>query len=161
MAGKKKDKKKKGLGAEKTATKTEKKLSAKLKKELAQRGEEDVESLIAKFVEEDRRKSCRTVTEVPVDRPSKRSSFSLVSHPTKDLLLMFGGEWATGKATYLYNDLFCYDIKKRKWSKLECPGGPPPRSSHQAVCIAGDGGQMWVFGGEFASPSESQFYHYR
>jgi Kelch motif len=23
------------------------------------------------------------------------------------------------------------------------------------------GGQLWLFGGEYASPSESQFYHYR
>lgn len=23
------------------------------------------------------------------------------------------------------------------------------------------GGQLWIFGGEFASQSESQFYHYR
>ena len=45
--GKKKDKKK-GHGAEKTAAKTEKKLSKKEKKELAARGEDDIESIIGK-----------------------------------------------------------------------------------------------------------------
>ena len=30
-----------------------------------------------------------------------------------------------------------------------------------AVVSAQAGGQMWVFGGEFASPSESQFHHYK
>ena len=23
------------------------------------------------------------------------------------------------------------------------------------------GGQLWIFGGEFASPTQSQFYHYK
>ena len=31
----------------------------------------------------------------------------------------------------------------------------------QAVAVRQGGGQMWVFGGEFASPSQSQFYHYK
>ena len=31
----------------------------------------------------------------------------------------------------------------------------------QAVALKQGGGQLWVFGGEFASPSQSQFYHYR
>lgn len=43
--GKKKDKKK-GHGAEKTATKTEKKISKKEKKELAARGEDDIETIL-------------------------------------------------------------------------------------------------------------------
>lgn len=31
----------------------------------------------------------------------------------------------------------------------------------QAVTLAQGGGQMWVFGGEFSSHSQNQFYHYR
>jgi len=27
--------------------------------------------------------------------------------------------------------------------------------------VAQLGGQLWIFGGEFASPSQSQFYHYK
>ncbi len=75
---------------------------------------------------------------------------------------MFGGEFHDGHRTSLYNDLLVYHIKKNSWSKIISPAGPPPRSSHQcAVTAAGDGGQMWVFGGEYTSPSESQFHHYK
>ncbi|KAJ8302928.1 hypothetical protein KUTeg_019324 [Tegillarca granosa] len=31
----------------------------------------------------------------------------------------------------------------------------------QAVSLHQDGGQLWIFGGEFASPTQSQFYHYK
>jgi len=31
----------------------------------------------------------------------------------------------------------------------------------QAVALAQLGGQLWIFGGEFASPTQSQFYHYK
>lgn len=46
--GKKKDKKK-GHGAEKTAAKTDKKLSKKDKKELAARGEDDIETILGNY----------------------------------------------------------------------------------------------------------------
>ena len=41
------------------------------------------------------------------------------------------------------------------------PAGPPPRSSHQAAIVTRGGGQLWIFGGEYTSPTESQFYHYK
>ena len=41
------------------------------------------------------------------------------------------------------------------------PGGPASRCSHQTVMTSQSGGQMWVFGGEYASPSETQFHHYK
>lgn len=31
----------------------------------------------------------------------------------------------------------------------------------QAVVVPQGGGQLWVFGGEFASPNGEQFYHYK
>ena len=31
----------------------------------------------------------------------------------------------------------------------------------QAVALKQGGGQLWIFGGEFASPTQSQFYHYK
>ena len=63
--------------------------------------------------------------------------------------------------TVMNNDLVFYDIKRGEWKQVKSPGGPPPRCSHQAVVTAQSGGQMWVFGGEYASPSETQFHHYR
>ncbi|XP_013867670.1 kelch domain-containing protein 4 isoform X2 [Austrofundulus limnaeus] len=65
------------------------------------------------------------------------------------------------KKMYLYNDLFFYNIKKNSWVKSEVPNPPPPRCSHQAVVVPQGGGQLWVFGGEFASPNGEQFYHYK
>ena len=51
------------------------------------------------------------------------------------------------------NDFFC--------AQVISPGGPASRCSHQAVMTSSGGGQMWVFGGEYASPSETQFHHYK
>ncbi|XP_064473381.1 kelch domain-containing protein 4-like [Ornithodoros turicata] len=154
----KKDKKK-GKGAEKTVAKTEKKAAAKLKKELAAKGEDDIEKLISEFVEADRQR--QTVTEELVEPPSFRSGLSLCVHPEKDQLLLFGGEYFNGNKTVMYNELYFYNIKKNNWLLVKTPNLPPPRCAHQAVVVPQGGGQMWVFGGEFASPTRSQFYHYK
>ena len=53
MGKEKKDKRKKGKGAEKTAEKTEKKLKHKFKKELAAKGEDDIESMVRAIEEEE------------------------------------------------------------------------------------------------------------
>ena len=63
--------------------------------------------------------------------------------------------------TYVYGDLVVFNIKKKTWIKIQAPGAAPPRCAHQAVLTAGDGGKLWIFGGEYASPSQSQFYHYK
>jgi len=57
--------------------------------------------------------------------------------------------------------MFIYNINKREWILVKAPGAPPPRCGHQTVATANRGGELWVFGGEFTSPSELQFYHYR
>lgn len=153
----KKDKKK-GKGAEKTALKTEKKIQNKLKKELAAKGEDDLEKLIAEFQEKDKQNAAG---EHSCTQPSPRSAFSLCCHPDKDELLMFGGEYFNGNKTIMYNDLYSYNIKKDSWSVIQCPSKPPPRCAHQAVSLSQKGGQMWIFGGEFASPTRSNFFHYK
>ncbi|XP_076470965.1 kelch domain-containing protein 4-like [Babylonia areolata] len=155
----KKNKDKKGKGKEKTEQKTEKKAAKRAKKELAEKGEDDIEKMIAEFVEKD--KQLTQIREEKCSPPSPRSNMTLVAHPDRDELIMFGGEYYTGKNMYLYNDLFFYNIRKNEWSKVTSPNAPPPRSAHQAVMVAAGGGQMWVFGGEFSSHSQNQFYHYR
>lgn len=40
-----------------------------------------------------------------------------------------------------------------------CPDLSP--FSQQAVMVPQGGGQLWIFGGEFASPDGEHFYHYR
>ncbi|XP_049578194.1 kelch domain-containing protein 4 isoform X1 [Syngnathus scovelli] len=152
--GKKSKNEKKGKGAEKTAAKMEKKVSKRSKRE-----EEDLEALIAEFQSMDAKKT--QVVETACPPPSARLSATLTAHPDKDELILFGGEFFNGKKTYLYNDLFFYNIKKNSWVKSEIPNPPPPRCSHQTVAVSQGGGQLWVFGGEFASPNGEQFYHYK
>ncbi|XP_051916843.1 kelch domain-containing protein 4 isoform X1 [Hippocampus zosterae] len=152
--GKKGKNEKKVKGAEKTAAKMEKKVSKRSKRE-----EEDLEALIAEFQSLDAKKT--QVVETACPPPSARLSASLSAHPEKDELILFGGEFFNGKKTYVYNDLFFYNIKKNSWVKSEIPNPPPPRCSHQAVAVSQGGGQLWVFGGEFASPNGDQFYHYK
>ncbi|XP_011706624.1 PREDICTED: kelch domain-containing protein 4 isoform X2 [Wasmannia auropunctata] len=74
---------------------------------------------------------------------------------------MLGGEFHDGRQTIVYGDMFIYNINKQEWILIKAPGAPPPRCGHQAVATTHHGGELWVFGGEFTSPSESQFYHYR
>ncbi|XP_012673810.2 kelch domain-containing protein 4 [Clupea harengus] len=151
---KKSKKEKKGKGAEKTAAKMEKKVSKRSKRE-----EEDLEALIAEFQQLDSKKM--QVMETTCPPPSARLNASLSTHPERDELILFGGEFFNGKKTCLYNDLFFYNTKKNTWVKVDVPNPPPPRCAHQAVVVAQGGGQLWLFGGEFASPDGEQFYHYK
>ncbi|XP_007477334.2 kelch domain-containing protein 4 isoform X1 [Monodelphis domestica] len=152
--GKKNKKEKKGKGAEKTAAKMEKKVSKRSKKE-----EEDLEALIAQFQTLDAKKT--QIVETPCSPPSPRLNASLSPHPEKDELILFGGEYFNGQKTFLYNELYFYNTRKNTWTKVEIPNPPPRRCAHQAVVVPQGGGQLWLFGGEFASPDGEQFYHYK
>ena len=129
MGKEKKDKRKKGKGAEKTAEKTEKKLKHKFKKELAAKGEDDIESMVKAIEEEERKR--QEVKEVTVEAPSHRSNFSITAHPDNPEIIFFGGEFYNGQKTTMFNDLFIYNLKRGDWSSIRSPAGPPPRSSHQ------------------------------
>lgn len=157
--GKKDKSKKKGKGAEKTAAKTDKKLSQKQKKELANIGEDDIEKIVAQIELEEKKR--QEVIETVVPPPSRRANFTLTAHPDKEELILLGGEYFNGQKTFLYNDLYIYNIPRNEWVQVKAPGGPPPRCGHQTVAVSTDKGQLWVFGGEYASPTQSQFYHYR
>ncbi|KAL1429081.1 hypothetical protein MTO96_016812 [Rhipicephalus appendiculatus] len=99
---------------------------------------DDIEKLIAQFVEEDRKRLA--VTEELVGPPSCRSGATLCVHPEKDQLLLFGGEYFNGRKTFMYNELFFYNIKKNNWLLVKCPNLPPPRCAHQAVMVPQGGG---------------------
>ncbi|XP_054735460.1 kelch domain-containing protein 4 [Anastrepha obliqua] len=157
--GKKDKNKKKGKGAEKTAMKTDKKLAAKQKRMLEKLGETDITEVVAKLEAEEARR--KTVTEVVCAPPSPRSNFTFLAHPEKEELILFGGEFYNGQRVCVYNDFFFYNIAKNEWKQVHTPAGPAPRSGHQMVAVATDGGQLWLFGGEYASPSQLQFYHYK
>lgn len=63
--------------------------------------------------------------------------------------------------TFVYGDLFFYNIANDNWTVVKAPNGPAPRCGHQMVASSANKGQLWIFGGEFASPTQSQFYHYK
>lgn len=63
--------------------------------------------------------------------------------------------------TTVYGDMFTYNLNKKEWTVIKAPGAPPPRCGHQAIVTSTNKGEMWIFGGEFSSPSELQFYHYK
>ena len=148
----KKNKKEKGRAAEKTAQKM-------LKKSKKDEDMADLEAMISKFKEEDKLKTSYHEEKCP--HPTPRTNLSMCLHPEKDEILFFGGEYFNGKKTVMYNEIFVYRIKKNEWSKRFVPNPPPPRCAHQAVVVAKEDGQMWVFGGEFSSPNNAQFYHYK
>ncbi|XP_011340545.1 kelch domain-containing protein 4 isoform X2 [Ooceraea biroi] len=146
-------------GSIKTALKTEKKLNVKQKKELAALGEDDIEKVVAEIEREEAHR--QRVKEAVIDAPSRRVNFSLTAHPFKNELVMFGGEFHDGRQTLVYGDLFFYNTNKQEWTIVKAPGAPPPRCGHQAAATTNHSGELWIFGGEFTSPSESQYYHYR
>lgn len=126
--GKNKDKKKKGLGMEKTMAKTEKKMKKNLKKELDDevktegwqtpcimvqindpsfRLQEDIESLIAQFNEKEKELNQIKEEILPPGKfPSRRggATFNLV--PERDEFVLFGGEYYTGQKVPWLNNLF-------------------------------------------------------
>ncbi|XP_072935565.1 kelch domain-containing protein 4 [Epargyreus clarus] len=157
--GKKKNKNKVS-GAVKTAAKTEKKLANKLKKELANLGEEDIAKVIAEIEREEAKRAAASEKNLP-GPPSARAYASLTPHPTNNELILFGGEYHNGQKTEVYNELLFFNPSNGAWRRVKAPGAPPPRSAHQSVATQANKGELWVFGGEFTSPSETQFYHYK
>ncbi|GBP13049.1 Kelch domain-containing protein 4 [Eumeta japonica] len=157
--GKKKNKNKVS-GAVKTAAKTEKKLAQKLKKELANLGEEDIAKVIAEIEREEAKRAAAT-EHILSDPPSARAYASLTPHPISNELILFGGEYHDGQKTVVYNELLFYNPSNNVWRQIKAPGPPPPRSAHQAVATPANKGELWIFGGEFTSPSETQFHHYK
>ncbi|KAH9622645.1 hypothetical protein KSS87_018164, partial [Heliosperma pusillum] len=51
-----------------------------------------------------------------------------------------------------------YDVEKQEWKLISSPNSPPPRSAHQAVAWKN---YLYIFGGEFTSPNQERFHHYK
>lgn len=100
----------------------------------------------------------KTVEASPVAPPSARSSFGLTSF--KDEIVFFGGEFFNGQKTEVYGDFYFYNTIKNEW-KLVKAKGPTPRSGAALCSVETEGGQLWLFGGEYQSPSQIQFIHFK
>lgn len=97
--------------------------------------------------------------EVQSGAPSRRVNATFTS--AGDFLYLIGGEYFDGGKAYFYNDTFRYSPDKNEWRQYTCPTAPAPRSAHAAVVLPKDGGSIWIFGGEFASQSQTTFHHYK
>lgn len=74
---------------------------------------------------------------------------------------MFGGEFFDGKKTEVYGDFFTYNTAKKEWKKIVGSPAPTARSGHQLIASAQNGGELYLIAGEYASPSQLQFLHFR
>ena len=154
-----KDKEKKKQHSERTAAKQQLKANKNLLREV---GEDSIDKILAELASHDRQLTAVTVSAPLTQPPSPRSNCSWVPHPTKPLLVLYGGEYYDGRTTHVYNNLFLFDTRKGEWKEVSCPSQPLARSAHQAVVMLRGEGEplMYVFGGEFQSPSASQFHHF-
>jgi N-acetylneuraminic acid mutarotase len=59
----------------------------------------------------------------------------------------------------MYNDFYIFSIDKNEWKKICTTESPGPRSSQQMVIFPN--GNIYLFGGEFVSPNETSFFHYK
>eukprot|EP00759_Apiculatamorpha_spiralis_P031881 PhF_6_TR33615/c0_g1_i1/m.49093 len=119
--------------------------------------EEDIEKLVAKM--HVHATGTISIAEI-VQAPSERVNASFFQHPLRETqILLFGGEFWNGAKTITYNDLFYYNIPKKEWKLLGIHGAmPQPRSSH-AFCVYKN--FVIVYGGEFTSPTQNSFHHYK
>ena len=158
-AAKKKREERRGETRAHGEAKAEKNLGKKEKRQANKKDEDDLDALLAEF-----KAMQSTTTEVKekiVPPPSPRSNATFTAHPTKDEILLYGGEHYDGKVNTFFSELFRYSPKKNEWKLVSTPNAPPPRSSHQTVAVPSDGGKLFVFGGEFSSSNQAQFHHYR
>jgi hypothetical protein len=87
----------------------------------------------------------------PLPRPAARCAHSAVLFD--DQVYVFGGELATTDQFHHYRDLWCYNIKSKKWREVKPLGlGPTPRSGHRCVVWRNF---MILFGGFYEALRET------
>lgn len=87
---------------------------------------------------------------------------STLSSESNHLYLIFG-EYFDGQRATFYPSVLRYDVAKDEWREYKSGTAPAPRSSAAGVAGAGlaEGGGILIFGGEYASPTQTSFHHYR
>ena len=158
-AAKAKRAERRGKGSLKTEQKTAIAEGKQERRNANARDEEDLDALLKEFANAQEKQVA--VKEEVAPPPSPRANGTLTAHPTKDELIFFGGEHFDGKVNRFHAELYRYIVKKNEWKRVSSPTAPPPRSSHQVVTVPTDGGQLFLFGGEFSSPSQQKFHHFR
>ncbi|CAN6449208.1 unnamed protein product [Victoria cruziana] len=154
-----KKQRKPGKGKEKTERKTAKAEEKKARRESKKVSiEDDIDAILASIQKEEAKKK-EVHVEENVPAPSPRSNCTLNINPLKDTeLILYGGEYYNGNKTFVYGDLYRYNIEKQEWKLISSPNSPPPRSAHQAIAWKD---HLYIFGGEFTSPNQERFHHYK
>ncbi|KAG9446315.1 hypothetical protein H6P81_012443 [Aristolochia fimbriata] len=151
--------KKPGKGKEKTERKTAKAEEKRARRESKKVSQEDDIDAILLSIQKEEAKKKEVHVEENVPAPTPRSNCSMNVNPLKETeLILYGGEFYNGSKTYVYGDLYRYDVEKREWKLISSPNSPPPRSAHQAVAWKD---HLYIFGGEFTSPNQERFHHYK
>lgn len=122
--------------------------------------EEDLDALLAQYRAEWEEQHSSTEEHTNVI-PSRRANATLTPCPLGNDLWLYGGEYFDGERCLFYQDLFRYIPEKNEWRSYSSKIQPGPRSAHQMVASPAGGGQLWCFGGEFASTKQTNFHHYR
>ncbi|PKU67818.1 Epithiospecifier protein [Dendrobium catenatum] len=151
--------KKPGRGKEKTERKTAKSEGKRIRRESKKVSEEDDIDAILRNIQKEEAKKKEVHVEENVPAPSPRSNCTLSINPVKETeLILYGGEFYNGNKTFVYGDLYRYDVEKNEWKLISSPNSPPPRSAHQAIAWKNN---IYIFGGEFTSPNQERFHHYK
>ncbi|CAE6469542.1 unnamed protein product [Rhizoctonia solani] len=147
---------KKAKANEKQA-KRETKLAQKTKKK--EEPEDDLEAILEQM-RQDWEKAHQVTEEISTGPPSRRANSTLTACPSGNYLWCIGGEYFSddGKA-HFYNDVYRYSPEKNEWRLYTSPTSPSPRSAHAVVPSPANGGQLFLFGGEFSSLNQTTFHH--
>lgn len=188
-AAKTEAKRSKGKGSETKAAPNQKGKSANKKGSqgrggIAAEDDEDLDTILKRFREEWQSEH-KTTEERVGQAPSRRANATLTPCPHGTDLYLFGGEYFDGDRVVFYADLFRYTpasasqgaaldsdeedaaadstgpVDRGVWRCYSSPNQPGPRSAHQVAATAANGGQLWLFGGEFAGMKMTSFHHYR
>ena len=140
----------------------------------AKGGEDDIQALLAQVALHDKKvREVEVIENCAPPSPRCNCTFtSLGNHvmagasgqagsrakAAKNEVLLYGGEYFDGRKTYVYGDLYKLDVKKNSWSQIVCKKPPKPRSGHQSFAHKG---YFYTFGGEYTSPNQKNFNHYR
>lgn len=117
--------------------------------------QDDIESIVANLQKSDAKDTTETISAPP----SPRSNVSICS--LDDLIYFFGGEFFNGSKTEVFGDFMSFNVIKNEWKSIHASPCPAPRSAHQMISTQQNGGELYLFGGEYASTSGLQFYHFK
>ncbi|EIW72802.1 hypothetical protein TREMEDRAFT_72882 [Tremella mesenterica DSM 1558] len=131
--------------------------------------EEDLEAILERYQREMAANTMTTMTTLDGPPPPRTGALflpspsTLASEPAGNHLYLLFGEYFDGSRATFYNSTLRYDITKDEWREYRSPEMPAPRSSAAGVYASnlGEGGGILIFGGEYASPTQTSFHHYK